>query len=163
MRNFIDIITEGKGKGDSITQNNDASNDQTYDVEVAPPEAVREVAILLGWTRSKSVTHYPFLRGASGLAFPRVFTKSNVEFILFAEPRDYIIVAAKRRDVQWSPESGNSNNQMDKKNPHAVTYYRILIRGRYDYDDLARRVRDFTQQYKRMFANSDGRGTRITS
>lgn len=163
MRELMEaVMAEGKGKGDSVTQNHDASNKDDFDHRVEMPEIVREVAAVLGWTRSKSVTAYPFLRGANGLAFPRVFTKSNVEFILFGESSDYMLVAAKRRDAQWAPES-NQTNDMDKKNPHAVVYYRIRVSGRLDYNDLARRVKEFTQKFKRLYANSDGKGVTITS
>lgn len=156
MRELIEtVVSEGKGKGAVVVRNDDATLGKDYDKHYEMPEIVERVAAILGWQKNASPAKgFPFLRGAATTVFHRVFTKSNVEFLLYGEKQNYMIVAAKRCSTPWRAAGRNTNN----KDPNAVTYFRIHIDGAFEFDDLAARVRRFSQEYKRVHANSEKDG-----
>ena len=169
MRELMEaVVAEGKGKGGgNIFQDDKHSGQPGGDEVVTMDKVVAMVARHLGWTRAEGAKSHPYLHDIQFLAskvYPRVFTKSNVQFALYGiamgkgKGKDggsgiYIVVAAKRRSASWNTRGEDATG----RDPHSVTYFRIpIIEGNEVEDQLyAQKVKTFTQQYKRANANSD--------
>jgi hypothetical protein len=177
MRELMEAVMAEGGKGPGAIFRNEKPFDGGY--SDGPMETidmiVGKIARMLGWSRSEDGKSHPYLHGIENLrgkVYPRVFTKSNVEFAMFGidtcpggkckkgSGELIIVVAAKRRSASWNTRGEDSTG----RDPHSVTYFRIplVVETALDYDLFVSKIKKFTQYFKRNNANSDGPGIKVT-
>ena len=158
MRDLMEtvMLAEKGGKSGRTYRDTEHGSGEGGGMIVPLDQILDQVAQGLGWKNRVSNSEYNMLwqgYGKVGMAYPRNFTKSDIQFVLYAVNHWTLVLACKCGGTSWA--SREEPNE-DKKDSTGVTYHRMQLIDGWFIPDLVKDVKDFTQRYKRNNAGTRG-------